>query len=879
MPRFVRFQPDTFYTIAHMSTATKSTTVTPMMRQYLGIKAEYPDTLLFYRMGDFYELFHDDAKRAAELLGITLTARGSSAGQPIPMAGVPYHSAEGYLAKLVSYGESVAICEQTGDPATSKGPVERKIVRILTPGTVTDEAILDDRKSCALAALVADGDRYGVASIDLAVGTIYVTELESETLLQAELARLSPNELLIAEGLATAELQERYIVRERPVWHFDNTTAREQLCELFGTKDLQGFGCDNLQLATSAAGCVLQYVRETHRGSPPHIEGITTETQGDAVTLDATTRRNLELDSSISGQPGATLIAILDKTCTSMGSRLLTRWLHRPLRDHHELNTRFDAIESLLRSSSLQDQLTEQLTGIADIDRILARISIGSARPRDLLGLRNSLRRLPELHTACSQVKDVLLNGISDCLDGFDSETTLLNNALNDEVPATLKDGGVIKTGFDETLDELRALSENADQFLTDLEIRERERTGIPTLKVGYNRVHGYYLEVSKASKSEVPAEYTRRQTLKGAERYITEELKEFEDKVLSARERSMNREKALYEKLLTDLSAHLPALKQCARAVAELDVLCNMAERSASNQWSRPAFSDEPGIRYNAGRHPVIENTLKDPFVPNDLHLDSKQRMLLITGPNMGGKSTYMRQTALIALMAHIGCHVPASDCVIGPVDRIFTRIGASDDLASGRSTFMVEMTEAASILHNATPHSLVLMDEIGRGTSTYDGLSLAWACAEALANKNKAFTLFATHYFELTSLAESHKAIGNVHLDAVEHNDEIVFMHNVKSGAANKSYGLQVAKLAGLPAATLRDARLRLESLESGGGVASSQHNVQPATPSSGPQMGLFDQDYSALADYLNDLDPDTLTPRQALDHLYELARLAAE
>ena len=872
-----------------MSTANKAP-ATPMMRQYLGIKAEYPDTLVFYRMGDFYDLFFDDAKRAAELLGITLTARGTSGDQPIPMAGVPYHSAEGYLAKLVSYGESVAICEQTGDPATSKGPVERQIVRVLTPGTVTDEAILDDRKSCLLAALCSDGDNYGVASIDLAVGTIFVTEFESETLLQAELARLSPSELLTSElnganntssAAWLSDLQQRYTVRERPPWHFDTTTANEQLCEQFGTKDLQGFGCEDLNLATGAAGCVLQYVRETHRGTPPHLEGITTEAQSDAVTLDAATRRNLELDSSISGQPGATLKAILDKTCTSMGSRLLSRWLNRPLRSHKALNARFNAIDILIADSALQDVLTEQLTGIADIDRILARISIGSARPRDLLGLRNSLRRLPELHSVCSKVTDNLLNGICDCLDGFDRERTLLNDALNDEVPATLKDGGVIKTGFDSTLDELRNLSENADNFLTELEARERKRTGIATLKVGYNRVHGYYLEVSKASKGEVPQEYTRRQTLKGAERYITEELKEFEDKVLSARERSMNREKSLYEKLLTDLSNHLPALKQCARAVAELDVLCNMAERSVSNQWSRPTFNNEPGIRYNAGRHPVIEATLKDPFVPNDLHLDSKRRMFLITGPNMGGKSTYMRQTALIALMAHIGCHVPASDCVIGPIDRIFTRIGASDDLASGRSTFMVEMTEAASILHNATPHSLVLMDEIGRGTSTYDGLSLAWACAEALANKNKAFTLFATHYFELTTLAETHTAIGNVHLDAVEHNDEIVFMHNVKSGAASKSYGLQVAKLAGLPSTALRDARQRLQVLEN-----NTTLSAQQASTIQSPQMGLFDPQMgalkdanAALTDYIADLDPDNLSPRQALDHIYELSKLLNE
>ncbi len=856
-----------------MSTSAKNTQ-TPMMRQYLGLKAEYPDTILFYRMGDFYELFFDDAKRAAELLGITLTARGTSGGQPIPMAGVPHHSAEGYLAKLVGYGESVAICEQIGDPATSKGPVERQVVRVLTPGTVTDEAILDDKQSCVLAALACNADHYGIASIDLAVGTIFVTEFESETLLHAELARLSPNELLVDENTrGLDELHLQFNIKERPPWHFDTTTATEQLCELFGTKDLQGFGCQDLPLATAAGGCVLQYVRETHRGTPPHIEGITTEAQDDAVTLDAATRRNLEIDSSISGQPGATLKAILDKTRTSMGSRLLARWLNRPLRSHDALNIRFDAIDTLIADTTLCDSLTELLNGIADIDRILARISIGSARPRDLLGLRNSLRSLPELQQHCAKAPDKLLNEISDCLDGFDTERTLLDRAIDDEPPATLKDGGVIKTGFDDTLDELRSLSQNADQFLTDLEIRERERTGIANLKVGYNRVHGYYLEISKASKGEVPTEYTRRQTLKGAERYITEELKQFEDKVLSARERSMNREKTLYEKLLTDLSNNLPAFKQCARAVAELDVLCNMAERSISNQWSRPTFAQEPGIRYNAGRHPVIEATLKDPFIPNDLHLDSKRRMLLITGPNMGGKSTYMRQTALIALMAHVGCHVPANDCVLGPMDRIFTRIGASDDLASGRSTFMVEMTEAASILHNATPQSLVLMDEIGRGTSTYDGLSLAWACAEALAKKNKAFTLFATHYFELTVLAESHEAIGNVHLDAVEHNDEIVFMHNVKSGAANKSYGLQVAKLAGLPAATLSNARQRLAALE---------NNESPAAASAtfsgvqSPQLGLFDNNHQALADYIAEIDLDGTSPRDALNHLFELSKL---
>ncbi len=845
---------------------------TPMMQQYLGIKAEYPDTLLFYRMGDFYELFYDDARRAAELLSITLTARGQSSGQPIPMAGVPYHSVEGYLAKLVAQGESVALCEQTGDPATSKGPVERQIVRVLTPGTVTDEALLEDRKTCLLTAVNQHDDWFGLASIDLAVGVIHVSQFRNEALLRAELERLQPAELLISEDFAGTGLLDRHIVKARPPWHFDSDSARDQLCKLFGAKDLRGFGCEDLPLATGAAGCVLQYVRETHRGTPPHIISINTESPGDALSLDAATRRNLEIEISLSGQPSATLRALIDKTSTSMGSRLLSRWLNRPLRDHPLLEDRLNSINLLIDTPDLMAELSTILQGIADMERILARVSIGSARPRDLVSLRDSLRLLPRIDTLLTSCSDKLLAELRDSTNGFQHETDLLNNAMADEPPALVKDGGVFREGYDESLDELRTLSEDADSYLTDLESRERTRTGITTLKVGYNRVHGYYIEVSKASKGDIPAEYTRRQTLKGAERYITEELKSFEDKVLSARERSLQRERALYEKLLSELAGNLVGLKQCAHAIAQIDVLMNLAERANTLNWTRPSFCKDSVIRYNAGRHPVIEASLDNTFVPNDLHLDRKQKMLLITGPNMGGKSTYMRQTALIVLLAHIGSYVPAEQCELGPVDRIFTRIGASDDLASGRSTFMVEMTEAADILHNASTESLVLMDEIGRGTSTYDGLSLAFACATALADNNKAFTLFATHYFELTELPDKHPTIGNVHLDAVEHNDEIVFMHNVKSGAANQSYGLQVAKLAGIPPAVLNAARQRLTALESQ--ASQSVGNKVVAEPVM--QMALFEHQPGEVEKYLEALDIDNLTPRQAIEQLYKLADL---
>lgn len=851
-----------------MSSLEKKDQRTPMMRQYLSIKAECPDTLVFYRMGDFYELFYDDARRAAELLSITLTARGHAGGEPIPMAGVPHHSVENYLSRLVGLGESVAICEQIGDPATSKGPVERKIVRVLTPGTVTDDALVDERAPCVLSTVVIANRRAGIASIDLADGTFHVSELDDSRLLTAELARLQPAELLLSEDLTDNEPFSPYTIRRVPAWHFDSTSAHEQLCALFGSRDLRGFGCENLPLAIGAAGCALHYIRETHRGNEPHIKGITTELPSDALALDATTRRNLEIDFSSSDQRHATLRAVIDKTRTSMGSRLLGRWLNRPLRDQQLLNARLDAQTCLLDQAIVAD-LSDILPGIADIERILTRVSIGSARPRDLQSLRESLQLLPAIDQLLSRCDDATLANLADAIQGFEADCQLLQSAIVDNAPAITRDGGMIREGFDARLDELRELSQNADGFLARLEISERERTGNSNLKVGYNRVHGYYIEISKAARTTIPADYVRRQTLKSAERYITDELKQFEDKVLSARERSLAREKVLYEQLLDTLNNNLPALKQCASAIAELDVLRNLAERASALSWARPQFSTERVLRYDGGRHPVIESALGGSFVPNDLHLDNNRHMLLITGPNMGGKSTYMRQTALIVLLAHIGSHVPASAAEIGPIDRIFTRIGASDDLASGRSTFMVEMTEAADILHNASAESLVLMDEIGRGTSTFDGLALAWACAEALAQQNRAWSLFATHYFELTQLSEQLSGVANVHLDAVEHNNEIIFMHNVKSGAANRSYGLQVAQLAGMPKAVLTRARERLAALEAG--------DTGQAAPAA-RQLSLFEPDHRPLADYLQKLDPDNLSPREALAHLYQLAQLAS-
>lgn len=853
---------------------------TPVMRQYLRVKAEHPDILVFYRMGDFYELFYDDARKAARLLDITLTQRGQSAGSPIPMAGVPYHQLDTYLARLIRLGESVAICEQIGDPSTSKGPVERKVVRIVTPGTVTDEALLEERRDNLLVAVHAAGRTWGIAALDLASGRFTVLEVEGSEALAAELERLRPAELLAAEDLPLpASVTDRPGLRRRAPWHFARDAAVRLLAQQFGTRDLAGFGCEDLGIAVAAAGALLAYVQETQRTALPHIRALRVERQDEALVLDAATRRNLELESSLAGRPEHTLAGVMDHTATPMGSRLLRRWLNRPIRDRRELEARYDAVGAL-REERRHAELHEILRGIGDVERILARVALRSARPRDLAGLRDALACLPQLQARLAAVDAPLVARLAAEAGTHPEVHDRLARTLVENPPVVLRDGGVIAAGFDAELDELRVLAEHADRFLVELEARERARTGIPNLRVSYNRVHGFYIEVTRAQADKVPADYVRRQTLKGVERYLTPELKEFENRVLSAREKALAREKVLYEALLDFLIERLPALQTTATALATLDALANLAERAVALNLARPELVDEPRISITAGRHPVVERTSETPFVPNDLELDADRRMLIITGPNMGGKSTYMRQAALIAILAHMGSFVPAERAVLGPLDRIFTRIGAADDLAGGRSTFMVEMTETANILHNATEKSLVLMDEIGRGTSTYDGLALAWAVAQYIAREVRAFTLFATHYFELTALPETHPECANVHLDATEHGEELVFLHAVKEGPADRSYGIQVARLAGVPRAVIAQARAHLARLEAEGRMQAAP----PATVAAelagtrSPQLGLFEPEHPVLAE-LRALDLDALTPKQALDLLYDLKRKAGK
>jgi DNA mismatch repair protein MutS len=843
-----------------------------MMQQYLRIKAEHPQMLLFYRMGDFYELFYNDAERASQLLDITLTKRGKSNGQPIPMAGIPYHAAEGYLARLVKRGESVAICEQIGDPATSKGPVERKVMRIVTPGTVTDEALLDDRRDNLLAA-VYDDNGFGLAILDLGSGRFTLQQVDTPEALASELERLRPAELLLAESDEASTQAPQLLTHfkgatHRPQWHFDLDSATLLLTRHFGTRDLGGFGCSQLTLAICAAGALLQYVEETQQAALPHITALTVESRDEAIIIDAATRRNLELEHSVSGDNSNTLAAILDRTATAMGSRLLRRWISRPLRDRIAIGARHDAVEELQQSGCF-DALADLLRGIGDIERIVARIALKSARPRDLAVLRDSLMVIPRLHRTLETTSCELLGALSQQLDTHAQLLALLQQAIIENPPVLIRDGGVIAEHYDEELDELRNLSQNADQFLLDLEQRERESSGIHSLKVSYNRVHGFYIEVSKLHADKVPESYVRRQTLKNAERYITPELKKFENQVLSARERSLAREKMLYEKLLEKLGEHIVPLQQSAAAIAAFDVLSNLAERAQSLNLERPQLTDSAGIHIEGGRHPVVEQVSDTPFVANDAVLNQQRRILIITGPNMGGKSTFMRQAALIVLLAYTGSFVPATAATIGPIDRIFSRIGASDDLAGGRSTFMVEMEETANILHNATSMSLVLMDEIGRGTSTFDGLSLAWASAIELATTIKAYTLFATHYFELTTLPDEYAGIANVHLDAIEHGDSIVFLHSVKDGPANQSYGLQVAQLAGVPRPVIKRARRHLQNLE-------QQASEQAPTN----QLSLFadmPQTDDPLHNMMDGVDPDELTPRAALEMLYKLKETA--
>ncbi len=840
------------------------------MRQYLAIKAEHPDMLVFYRMGDFYELFYDDAKRAASLLDITLTSRGKSAGNPIPMAGVPYHAAESYLAKLVRKGESVAICEQIGDPATSKGPVERQVTRIVTPGTLTDEALLSGSRDNLVAAMFADSEGIGLAWLDLAGGRFRLTEVADGEALAGELERLRPAELLVDEEQVDAKrFGEGVRITRRPPWHFELDGATRLLCRQFGTRDLAGFGCDALPRGVAAAGALLQYVGDTQKASLPHLQAITVERREDAVIMDGPTRRNLELHASLSGHDEHTLAGVMDRCQSPMGSRLLRRWIQRPLRDPAVLKGRYQAVEALLTGSTIE-ALQPLLHGIGDVERILSRVALRSARPRDLRQLREALSRLPALRTQLSGIPSPQLRDLRERIVPHHREQQLLADAIIDSPPMLLRDGGVIADGYDDELDELRAIADNADRFLLDLEAREKTRTGIGSLKLGYNRVHGYYIEISKGQAAKAPDDYVRRQTLKAAERYITPELKEFEDKVLSARERALAREKFLYEQLLDRLHETLATLQNTAYAIAELDVLLCFAERAESLNLTKPGLSDEPCIEIRGGRHIVVEQVIETPFVANDLTLTDDLRLLVITGPNMGGKSTYMRQTALIAILAHIGSFVPADALRIGPIDRIFTRIGASDDIAGGRSTFMVEMTEAATILNNATAESLVLMDEIGRGTSTFDGLSLAWAAAHYMGEEARAFTLFATHYFELTALADEIPACRNVHLDATEHEGRLVFLHAVKPGPANQSYGLQVAALAGVPRHVVQRARNYLATLETQqAALAESPQAQLPLGPAETPSI-------DPLREAVDELEPDAMTPREALAALYRLKDL---
>jgi DNA mismatch repair protein MutS len=850
---------------------------TPMMQQYLRIKAEHPNELMLYRMGDFYELFYDDARRASGLLDIVLTQRGQSGGAPIPMAGVPVDKLDTYLVKLVRLGESVAICEQVGEVGQGKGPVERQVVRVVTPGTVTDEALLEERRDTLLAALAMDPDgAFGLAWLDLSAGRFSVMESQGREDLAAELERLRPAELLLPEDLDPRPLRlDRPGVRSRPPWHFDAESAVRQLTAQFKVRDLAGFGCEGMTQAIRAAGALLSYVRDTQRSALPHLTGLTTEVRDDALQLDPATRRNLELDESLSGRPEATLAGVLDRTATAMGGRELRRWMHRPLRERTMLERRYHAIETLI-DSSRREALRGLLRQVGDIERILARVALKTARPRDLAALRTGLAVLPDLHGALAGLDTPLLEDARVGLALRADLHGLLERAVVASPPHLLRDGGVIAEGYDAELDESRSISSNTDQWLLKFEEQERKRTGIANLKLGYNRVQGYFIEVQRSQAERVPTEYHRRQTVKSAERFITPELKQFEDKVLGARERALQREKQLYDELLDLLTDELAALKRVAAALTLVDVLTNLAERAVELDYVRPQLTDEPRLVIEAGRHPVVERMLDTPFVPNDLGLDDGNRMLVITGPNMGGKSTYMRQTALIVILAGMGSFVPAKSATLGPIDRVFTRIGASDDLAGGRSTFMVEMTETAVILNSATESSLVLMDEIGRGTSTYDGLSLAWACASHIARRVRAFTLFATHYFELTSLADDIAGVANVHLDATEHGDELVFLHSVKPGPASRSYGLQVAQLAGVPREVISSARRYLQQLEgarpSAGAEAVSGESLTPLNPQARLDLAPATQPNAAL-ELLAATDPDLLTPREALQRLYDL------
>jgi len=862
---------------------------TPMMQQYFKLKKDHPNELLFYRMGDFYEMFYDDAKTASQVLDITLTARGKTDGEPIPMAGIPFHAAENYIAKLVRSGVSVAVCEQTGDPATSKGPVERKVMRIVTPGTLTDEAFLEARRDNLLCAVHFNNELcFGISWIDLSGGRFSVSEVTSLDEMISELQRIQPAEILISDEFPYENSLEGFSgIRRQAPWLFDSESSERLLTNHFKTKDLSGFGCESMHIAIQAAGCLLQYAKDTQRNQLPHINTLNKELRSNSILLDAASRKNLEIDTNLSGDTQHTLAWVMDACSTSMGSRLLRRWLNKPLRDRNIIEARQDVITELLKEYHY-DPIQDLLKKTGDIERILTRVALRSARPRDLSRLRDTLIILPAIQSELKSLTSERMVFISQLISEHPEISDLLFNSIIDNPPVVIRDGGVIKEGYDSELDDLRNISENAGQFLIDLETREREATGLSSLKVGYNRVHGYFIEISKSQSEKAPDTYVRRQTLKNAERFITPELKVFEDKALSSKSRALSREKLLYEGIIDQLNNKLVQLQNCAQGISELDVLCNFTERAQTLNFNRPNFTNEHKILIEEGRHPIVDQLISAPFVPNDLILDDQRKMLIITGPNMGGKSTYMRQIALIVLLSGTGSFVPASHATIGQVDQIFTRMGSSDDTAGGRSTFMVEMTETANILNNATEQSLVLMDEVGRGTSTFDGLSLAWSSAVHLAKEIKAYSLFATHYFEMTQLTDEISTTANVHLSATEHNDTIVFLHNVLDGAASQSYGLQVAKLAGVPETVIINAKKQLAELE----LKEQQLHNSPtqandtkepvSTPSSRNnnfshfQNDLFGAEPTELEIKLKQIEPDELSPREALDALYALRKL---
>ena len=870
--------------MSFMENMTDFSTLTPMMQQYMSVKVQHPHSLMFYRMGDFYELFFDDAHKAAKLLGITLTHRGKANGNPIPMAGVPYHAAEGYLARLVKKGETVVICEQIGE-VTGKGPVERGVVRIITPGTLTDDALLNAHQSSNLVSIAIHQNQIGIALLDLSAGIFKVQQQEFKAeQLPLELARLMPSELVLNEDIQDQALLEQIKsliecpITKRPNVDFNLNNAQKTLCDQLGVSTLSGFGIDELPLAKVAAAALIHYAKETQKTALPHIRSIKLEQSSDFIALDPVTRRNLEIIDPLF-EHGTSLFNLVNDCQTAMGGRLLARTLMQPLRDTALLDQRLDAIEVLLKGYH-EAPVRLILKEISDIERVLSRIALGSARPRDLVQLRQACAQIPFLRNAIqpivSQNHSTLIQQLNDELGDFNGLHLRLMNAIVENPPVLLRDGNVIAEGFDSELDELRQIRDHAGQFLIDLEIRERENTGINTLKIGYNRVSGYYIELTRAQAEQAPDSYIRRQTLKNAERYITPELKSFEDKVLSSESRALAREKALFEMLLDELRQDIGNLQMMSAAIAQIDLLSNFAHQARLYSWNRPEFSPEIGIQIQAGRHPVVESLIKTPYTPNDTQLDFNHRMSIITGPNMGGKSTFMRQTALISLLAYCGSYVPAKAAKLGPIDRIFTRIGSADDLSSGKSTFMVEMTETSQILHHATNQSLVLMDEVGRGTSTYDGLSLAWACVLDLTKRIQCLCLFATHYFELTELSKE-PCIENYHVTAKEINGQLILLHKVQHGPASQSHGLQVAKLAGIPESVIKDAQHRLRILEKQQQPQVVQNDLFSNLQEAEVIEKVIEVEKSSPAlDALKVLDLDDLTPRQALEQLYQLKQL---